>query len=136
MTKTGTGRLKVRKAQLQLYLVLLLSLSITAIFLLPFCNWMYKCGCAVLWGGGADLCNVHRPGVPHCPWCVARKPALMAAHFIALFAGQAGAIYAFRKKYGLAEVWLLVAGVLVFCGLAVVDGFIFKILDRYPYFFI
>ena len=38
----------------------------------PFCDFLYKCGCTYIFDGGWDDCNVHNTsGAPKCPWCMA-----------------------------------------------------------------
>jgi hypothetical protein len=47
----------------------------TCILFLNFCNWVFRCGCASLWSGAADHCNIHMNGVHHCPFCAHGTPA-------------------------------------------------------------
>lgn len=49
--------------------IFLCSAAFTLVFLINFCNLVYQCGCRSLWAGAADHCNIHTPGVKHCPWC-------------------------------------------------------------------
>ncbi len=119
----------------KLLAVLLISFAVTAIFLLPFCDLMYKCGCKPFWAGAVDYCNINVAGVPHCPWCEARNPVLMVLPFVLVFLGQGLSIYHFYKKRSLGFFGLLLVGLLAFIVLAVVHGYVFKVLDRYPYFF-
>lgn len=42
---------------------------LTAITGLPVCNLIFRCGCAWMFAGGADHCNMHVPGPPDCPVC-------------------------------------------------------------------
>jgi len=39
------------------------------VFAINLCGWIYSCGCNSLWAGGSEHCNIHTPGVKHCPWC-------------------------------------------------------------------
>lgn len=41
------------------------------IFILPFCNFLFLCGCTWSWDGGIEKCNINFPEGPHCPWCAA-----------------------------------------------------------------
>ncbi len=120
---------------LKLWVVILVTITITAVFLLPFCGFMYQCGCTFFWSGAADQCNIHQAGVPHCPWCVKRNPVVMALPFLVIFAGQGFSIYHFRKKYKFGVLELIVVGLLVFLILGVLNGYVFKLMDGYPYFF-
>ena len=115
--------------------VFLISAAITAVFLLPFCGFMYKCGCTFLWSGAADGCNIHQADMVHCPWCVKRSPVLMALPFLGIFAGQGFSIYYFKRKYKSGPIKLIVVGLLVFLVLGVLSGYIFKLMDGYPHFF-
>ncbi len=81
------------------------------------------------------MCNIHIAGVPHCPWCVQRDPVLMAVPFLLIFIGQGGVVYYLHKKYDLAFPWLLLAGLIVFSILGALHGYVFKVIDGYPYFF-
>jgi len=55
-------------------LIFLLSATVTSVFFINFCALMFQCGCHSLWAGADAMCNVHREGVHHCPWC-AHNPA-------------------------------------------------------------
>lgn len=136
MAEPGKGNFRITKNKIKFYAILLISLGITAVFLLPFCDLMYKCGCTYLWAGGVDLCNVYVPGVPHCPWCEARNPILMALPFLAIFSGQIFSIYYFNRRYTVSPFRLLVIGLLIFLILGTLSGYVFKLLDNYPHFFL
>jgi hypothetical protein len=43
--------------------------AVTGAFVINFCAWIYKCGCRSWWAGAATYCNIHTPGMKHCPWC-------------------------------------------------------------------
>jgi hypothetical protein len=45
------------------------SAALTYAFILNLCHAVYRCGCRSWWNGAAEMCNVHQPGVRHCPWC-------------------------------------------------------------------
>ena len=45
------------------------SAAVTCLFLVDFCNAVYRCGCRSLWAGGAAHCNIHMAAGRHCPWC-------------------------------------------------------------------
>lgn len=70
-----------------LWLLLLVGLSFgfSYIFTLPYCGWLFQCGCTWVWAGGVKKyvrtkffflftssfsCNIFQPNSPHCPWCV------------------------------------------------------------------
>ncbi len=114
---------------------LFLSFAITAVLLLPFCDFIYSCGCAPFWAGAADLCNVYVAGVSHCPWCEPRDPIAITVPFVAIFLGQGFSIYYFDRKSRPSFFVLLALGILVFLVLGALNGFIFKLIDNYPHFF-
>ncbi|RMF64116.1 MAG: hypothetical protein D6743_09750 [Calditrichaeota bacterium] len=111
------------------------SAAITVVFLLPFCGFMYKCGCTYLWAGSAETCNIHLSGVAHCPWCVRRNPVLMVLPFVVILAGQGFSIHLLSRRYHLSLLQLLVVGIAVFLLLGALNGYVFKVWDDYPYFF-
>ena len=45
-------------------------LGATALWFINACDLFYRCGCRAWWVGAAASCNIHTPGVPHCPWCI------------------------------------------------------------------
>jgi hypothetical protein len=49
--------------------VFLTAAAVTSLGFLSFCDLFYGCGCRAPWAGAADFCNIHVPGVRHCPWC-------------------------------------------------------------------
>jgi hypothetical protein len=49
---------------------------ITSAATLPMCGAMFSCGCSLL--TAAKYCNIHQPGVPHCPWCVSHVWAVVS----------------------------------------------------------
>jgi hypothetical protein len=46
-----------------------LAAAVTSVFMIDFCALVYQCGCGHLWGSAVATCNIHQPGVKHCPWC-------------------------------------------------------------------
>lgn len=44
--------------------------ALTSALFINLCDLVYQCGCSWAWAGAADHCNIHTPGVRHCPWCV------------------------------------------------------------------
>jgi hypothetical protein len=43
--------------------------ALASVFYIDLCNLIYRCGCGHLWAGAVAQCNIHTPGVKHCPWC-------------------------------------------------------------------
>jgi hypothetical protein len=69
----------------------LFAVTITAIFITPYCGYLFHCGCRQLWEGGEKFCNIHSLAGPHCPFCAHGSAAfymiggsVVAAQFVAL----------------------------------------------------
>ena len=43
--------------------------GVSSVFFINFCGLVFQCGCTFLWAGADAHCNIHTPGVKHCPWC-------------------------------------------------------------------
>ncbi|NKB89490.1 MAG: hypothetical protein GKS06_14835 [Acidobacteria bacterium] len=48
---------------------LAVGLIATGVFFVNICDLVFDCGCASLWAGGAEHCNIHHAEGPRCPWC-------------------------------------------------------------------
>jgi len=114
--------------------VFLLSAAVTGIFLLPYCDFLFKCGCTFFWTTGVSLCNIYQPLTPHCPWCEARSPLLQTIPFLLVLLGQGVVIRSLDKKYDWPWAKLFLASLAVFLILGAVHGLFFKLLDDYPHF--
>ncbi len=109
---------------------------ISVIFLIPFCGWMYQCGCTFLWAGADRFCNIHHTEEPHCPWCQAGEKPLSAAPLgFAIFVVPAIPMYLVNKKENVSLLKLFVVGFLLFVVAAIISGYIFKLIYDYPHFF-
>lgn len=51
------------------WLIWILSASATGLFIIDFCNLIYRCGCRSWWAGAAAACNVHQHAGHRCPFC-------------------------------------------------------------------
>ena len=67
--------------------IFLIAAAMTCLFLINFCNWIHRCGCRSLWAGADRYCNIHTPGVKHCPWCEA-GPAGFAVIILSILIPQ------------------------------------------------
>lgn len=114
--------------------VFVLSGVVTGIFLLPYCDFLFKCGCTFPWQSGVDLCNVYQANSPHCPWCEDRSLVLQIVPFVLVIAGQFAAVVFVDRKFHLSIVWLFLVGVAVFFILGALNGWFFRWLDNYPFF--
>jgi hypothetical protein len=66
--------------------------------ILPLCNFYFDCGCAALWAGGSEHCDIHTAGPPDCPWCVGDAFAAVEAMMLGgSIAGIALGLYVSRR---------------------------------------
>ena len=49
--------------------IFLISATLSSVFIINFCDAVYRCGCRSLWAGGSHHCNIHVAALKHCPWC-------------------------------------------------------------------
>ena len=63
--------------------------AITSVFFINFCATVFHCGCAGLWTGADAQCNIHMPGVRHCPWCSGGRVASIIPYAVILVAQAA-----------------------------------------------
>lgn len=49
--------------------VALFAIAFTSVLFIDLCDLIFRCGCDHLWAGADARCNVHQPGVKHCPFC-------------------------------------------------------------------
>jgi hypothetical protein len=72
-----------------------LSAVLALVFFIDLCGAVYRCGCRSWWAGAAQHCNIHTPGVKHCPWCEGRAAA--GASLAAILAAQAAVSFGLRR---------------------------------------
>jgi hypothetical protein len=119
----NTARAKALRAAV---LALAGLVPIAVLTLHPVCDALFRCGCEPIWAGGIEHCNIHTPGVPHCPWCTPLFP-LWAA--LAIGPGVAAALFTARRgRPGRA----LVAGLCGYLLGALVSGLIAALCTGYP----
>lgn len=119
------------KALLAFLLVAVASLY----FLLPFCGWVYQCGCTSLPLGGAARCNIHQPEGPHCPWCVVGDNDWVGLLPPALILGGQGGVMWWVARRRHARFWLLlVVGFVAYWIFGLGVAYVFKLFYNYPYF--
>jgi hypothetical protein len=63
--------LKVLLRTAEFVVVSLLACIIIWMFLLPYCDFIFQCGCTWKWAGATNECNINDPSLPSCPWCAA-----------------------------------------------------------------
>jgi hypothetical protein len=75
--------------------------AVTAVFITPYCGFLFHCGCRQLWEGGVRYCNIYSMAGPHCPFCAHGSAvfylldagSIMGAQFLALaFAARRGSV--------------------------------------------
>ena len=93
----------------------------TLVFFIDLCGLVYQCGCRSLWAGAADHCNIHTPGVRHCPLCAGglwvSGPVLLST-----LAAQAWVVWKLRLPMATRAALALIAFPLVTGGLSVLVG--------------
>ena len=100
------------------------------LFRINLCSLLFQCGCGFLWGEAGRFCNVHMPGMAHCPWCSYGWWGHNLPTATILLA-QAGLIFApsnisWRNRLILSLIAFPVAGAIV--------GFLFAVFSGYPVF--
>jgi hypothetical protein len=96
---------------------------------MPLCGAMFGCGCSAL---GTGHCNIHTPGVPHCPWCAVHKgigAGVFMGMLLAGIAGAYGGVGLVRRGRVFAGVGL---GLFAYLVLASLTGLILAITMKYP----
>ena len=114
----------------QRLLLFLIVGSISLALFKPFCNFLFHCGCEGFWAGGSAHCNVHTPGVPHCPFCatgnwggILPKASILIAQAIVMFA-----------PFKLSKASRVSLGILAFPVIGTIIGFLFHFFVGYPSF--
>lgn len=100
---------------------------------LRMCALIFGCGCTWSWSGAASHCNIHTPGVPHCPFCVMGSAGLLYVVLPVLIA-QASLLYLARRRFGRRLPTSLLAVLAGYAGGTALAGFVSALAYRYPYF--
>ena len=111
---------------LQKALILGGSAAVTCVFFINFCNLIYHCGCQSLWAGADAHCNIHTPGVRHCPWCSSSVGQAVA--YFAIIAFQFAISFWPGRLHGgprlaLALIAFPVSGALVAAAFGIITGY-------------
>ena len=100
---------------------------------LRMCALLFGCGCTWAWSGAADHCNIHTPGVPHCPFCIMGSAGLLYV-VLPVVLLQGGALYLSRRRFG-RRLWTSLGAVVVaYAGGTVMTGLLVGLAYHYPYF--
>ncbi|MBI4484198.1 MAG: hypothetical protein HY652_15085 [Acidobacteria bacterium] len=111
-------------------LALTSSWILAALLVVPYCGWLFGCGCTWIWAGAVDRCNIHQPTVPHCPWCAHGKPGFSLAAVL-IGVGQAVVI----ALMGRTSFWMRIgAGLATFLAVGMAAAYGFALYDHYPSF--
>ena len=103
-----------------------------ALFITPYCGWLFDCGCTWPWAGLDSDCNNFKPAALHkCPWCGNYIKGFIST---TLTIGGATAIAFKLDQSGMAT--RLLSGAVVFLITGFITGWISAILQGYPYFII
>jgi len=109
-------------------------IGFTAIFVTPYCGYLFECGCTWPWAGLDADCNIHQADAEHrCPWCVSLVAGgvsmlvLFGATFIAATRRSGSTSSSFMAGYakglGRGLVAFLVAGFVAAWGAALYTGY-------------
>lgn len=112
-----------------------------SIFLLPLCGLIFQCGCTHLWSGADSHCNIHDPGKPDCPWCIAPfhnktlSLFIQIIPFAVIFVSAAISIRVSRSLLGSGYMKQLAAGIVGGSVAMVAVAWIYGRIYNYPFFF-
>eukprot|EP01125_Pyxidicula_operculata_P014003 TRINITY_DN4644_c0_g1_i4.p1 TRINITY_DN4644_c0_g1~~TRINITY_DN4644_c0_g1_i4.p1 ORF type:complete len:178 (-),score=25.77 TRINITY_DN4644_c0_g1_i4:183-716(-) len=104
------------------------------LFTIPYCGFLFQCGCTWLWDGGIEPCNYKTPGMPHCPWCIA--PIVLGSipqwgtPFLMI---GITCLLAYRWPHRRVLIYGLLP-LAIWFGFNFILGGIFKLAYNYPYF--
>ncbi len=109
-------------------------IGFTAIFVTPYCGYLFECGCTWPWSGLDADCNIHQADAEHrCPWCASLVAGgvsmlvLFGATFMAAATRSRGAqssfIAGYAKGLGRGFVAFLIAGFITAWGAALYTGY-------------
>lgn len=125
-----------KRLALEALLALGCAWAFVAVFFLPYCNALFRCGCAWPWDGGEARCNIYNDAGPRCPFCVLtgwRRHMLVSA-LIGCIAGLTLLVgHSVGYKVERICVWPATM-LLAFLAVGFVFALIAKAATRYPYF--
>jgi hypothetical protein len=117
--------------------------ALLAVFYLPYCGFIFGCGCVQIWEGAHHACNAFRAGPPDCPFCVApfckdcgpaAQSFLQIIPFaIALIAGTIG-IHLLQKRKGRLYLRDLITGLIIMATSLLLLAYVYGKMGHYPYF--
>lgn len=111
-------------------IVLLFVAGFAAALFTPYCHALFSCGCQGAWAAGSRFCNVHTPGVAHCPWC---STGWWGANLPKALVWMAQSVIVLAPSR-LSLKSRLALGLLAFVILGAVVGLIFGLSTHYPTF--
>jgi len=133
------------KLIVELVFVVGLSIAWSEIIMLPFCNFLFRCGCTWMWKGGIKDCNIYKTG-PHCPWCIASSSVAWIPQWgsMLMMVAVAMAVRAIwlqktqqsetKQMIVLRYLAMLSAGIIAFFTFGTIVGWAFKVQMSYPHF--
>ena len=108
-------------------------LVFTALFVTPYCGYLFECGCTWPWAGLDADCNIHQAHAEHrCPWCVSLEAGgvsmlvLFGASMIAAVRGSGGGggfLARYGRGMGCGLVAFLIAGFITAWAAALYTGY-------------
>ncbi len=107
-------------------------LVFAALFVTPYCNYLFQCGCTWAWAGLDADCNVHHADPQYsCPWCAslvaggASMVVLFGATYLAAVtgAGSSSTLGGYAKGVARGLAGFFVAGFLTAWAAALYTGY-------------
>lgn len=117
--------------------------GLLAFFFIPYCGFIFGCGCVQIWEGAHHACNAFRAGDPDCPFCIppfcktcgpAAQSLLQVIPFAAAYIPGILGIQAVRKWKGRLYTRDLLIGLTIMAVSLLIVAFIYGKLANYPYF--
>jgi hypothetical protein len=116
-------------------IALVFSWTSTYIFIIPFCGFLFKCGCTWLWAGAAEKCvgMMDQHGAHHhCPWC-SDAPFSFFIPISAILVTQAALIILLWWRYRTHILVQFAAGLFAFLAVGYLESLIHGWFSNYPH---
>jgi hypothetical protein len=133
----------LKKALLWIFRPSILSAAIFAFFFIPYCGFLFGCGCVQLWAGAHHACNAFHAGPPDCPFCVppfckncgaTAQSILQVIPFVAAYLPAAITVQLLKRWKGRNYARDVVIGILMMAVSLLIVAFFYGKAANYPYF--
>lgn len=117
--------------------------ALLAFFFIPYCGFIFGCGCVQIWQGAHHACNAFHAGAPDCPFCIppfckncgaALQSLLQVIPFAAAYIPGVLGIQVLRKWKGRLYLRDLAVGLAIMALCLLIVAFIYGKIANYPYF--